>query len=84
MTDKDSESSWRKTARDYVSCSNLFRLIFLKENNNVAECSGKQKVAMSHLVTVRETIDVPKDNINNLLILLWKKATLSLRDHMWS
>lgn len=36
------------------------------------------------LVTVKETIDVPKDNISNLLILLWRKAALNLRDRMWS
>ena len=77
---KDLESSWKKTAHDCVSYSGLFRLT-KKKKIIIAECSGKQKAATSHLVTVRQTIDVPWDNINNLLTLLWEKATYSLR---WS
>lgn len=64
-----------------MTYSNLFRLsfFFFKEKNNVAKCSGKQKSASSYLGTIRETIDVPKDSINNVLILLWKMETLRLR-----
>lgn len=58
-----------------MSYSGLFRLI--KEKKIIiAECSGKQKAAISHLVTVRETIDAPRDSINNLLTLLWKKSNI--------
>ena len=84
---KDLELSWRTTALDCVTYSNLFRLsfffFFFKEKNNVAKCSGKEKSADSYLVTIRETIDVPKDSINNLLILLWKTESLSLSDYVW-
>lgn len=48
----------------------IFLDVLKKENNNVAECSGKQKAAISPLVTVRKTIGVPEDNMNNLLTLL--------------
>lgn len=77
---KDLESGQKKTAHDCVSYSGLFRLI--KEKKIIiAECGGEQKAAMSPLVTVRETVDAPRGSVNNLLTLLWKKATYSLR---WS
>lgn len=75
----DSENTWSQVGgrQPIIVCLILIFSDLLKiENNTVAECSGKQKAAISHLVTVRKTIDVPQDNINSLLTLLWNKATL--------
>lgn len=71
--------SWLRRRQPMIVCLVLVFLHLLKENNNVAKCSGKQKAAISHFQTVRETIDIPQDNINILLTLLSGKATHSLR-----
>lgn len=77
----DSRKPWSRLRRrqPMIVCLVLVFLHLLKENNNVAKCSGKQKAAVSHFQTVRETIDTPQDNINILLTLLSEKATHSLR-----
>ena len=82
----DSGKTWSQVGgkQPMIVCLVLIFSDLLKNNNNIAECSSEQKAAISHLVTVKETIDVPKDNISNLLILLWRKAALNLRDRMWS